>query len=347
MERYIRENAYALVKVQEGNSLRTIARFSCSECTSKLDIRLRPGKNPAEAVMKTAQKRGWDYKGRWTRWFCPNCIETSAATHDVTPDADIPAAHPRVPSGHGPTAPAKKAKPGAIEPSGPQWHAVLTAFEVVFDREESRYLDGYTDAKVAQEIDVPVSIVKYIREQEFGELKVDPAIADILKSVDFLKEQVSALAAESLSQKKEIAELRERLDDAALDELTKLRREYDAVDLPELAAQSKELKVQVNKDVPQLGRQIRQLAAMIENFNIPGLDAGIAGLQHQLGGEHGAALRSDISELRKEMATLPIPAIQSDIEELSGLMRAMKPAQREQDVVSDKYHWQSKAAVAS
>lgn len=83
--------------------------------------------------------------------------------------------------------------PKVPEPTAAQRFSIRTNLDKHFDDETGRYLDGYSDRKIAEEIGLPAIVVKNIREMAYGPEKGDPEIVKILEEVDQIKGQLAAL----------------------------------------------------------------------------------------------------------------------------------------------------------
>lgn len=304
-----------------------MARFSCSSCSATLDLALSPGKNPTQMVLKAAQKKGWDYKGRWTRWFCPDCLKSAGALRKGQSKLpDIPTVHPDVPSQHEtPAAPPANAKvEPEIKPSGKQWFEVLSALEICFNRDDQRYEDDYTDVKVAKETKIPVEIVKFIRESEYGELRPDPHIESLQKSIEYMREQIDKLLLVVDEQQKEIDALRQEINDADLSRLDALVAQVKEAKLPETTETVKTLRAQVGKgDLPQCERMIRSLRAQLDKINLVALEADVDALKAQIDGKPIASIIKELESVKRQVKQNKVPAYEMD-ELLETLTRAAK-----------------------
>lgn len=77
-----------------------------------------------------------------------------------------------------------------------------------FDEEAGRYRNGYTDDRVAKETGCALVFVQQCRKECFGELKEDPAIAELRNDIGALEGMIAETTAQ-LQQ--ELAQLKAKL----------------------------------------------------------------------------------------------------------------------------------------
>lgn len=100
-------------------------------------------------------------------------------------------------------APAPKPDPAKSEPSDAAKRArrlIYMALEDYYDDTAKRYRAGHSDASIAEEVGVAVSVVAAIRESDFGPLGVPEEIADLQRAIfqtqDFINDEVRKLLAD-------------------------------------------------------------------------------------------------------------------------------------------------------
>jgi hypothetical protein len=69
---------------------------------------------------------------------------------------------------------AKPSTPTVREPTMKEMRLISVKLDGVFDADKGMFLDGYSDAKVASELDLPLALVVRVREEAFGKLMLDP-----------------------------------------------------------------------------------------------------------------------------------------------------------------------------
>lgn len=139
------------------------AQITCSSCSSTA-LHLRRG-TLDDANFFT--QKGWDVGNNGAHDFCPNCI--AAAKGKVIKMAD-----------HKTTA-----EPVLATLSREDGRLLSRAIEDRWDEAHKTYTTGWSDAKLGEEMGVPVDWVKTIRERDFGGTGEDPGM------MAFMTEQVS------------------------------------------------------------------------------------------------------------------------------------------------------------
>lgn len=71
-----------------------------------------------------------------------------------------------------------------------------------FDDSVGYYLDGYSDRRIADEIDVPRVHIEQIREAAYGPLRVNPAVTQMQNDISILRREIEA-------QQQQLAKLQE------------------------------------------------------------------------------------------------------------------------------------------
>lgn len=180
----------------------TVLRATCTSCGAHIDER-QPGDMRPQLTAKRLTRRGWDLKLGHARVLCPSCCHKPKPRKEPpvskTPDLKI-VSTPK------PATPDQKA-------------AIRRLLDSNFDDARGCYLSGYSDQRIGEELQLPWSMVREIRELAYGPIKEDPDLAAIRQQIvslqEFAKTEVAALQAridgqiERLNQS--YAELRKRL----------------------------------------------------------------------------------------------------------------------------------------
>lgn len=90
------------------------------------------------------------------------------------------------------------------QPTAEQRLKIRSQLDKSFDDGVGRYLDGLSDQKIAEAVNVPRIVVEQIRETAYGPIRVNPVAAE-------LRDAVAALATEFAGK---LEELRKRIDRA-------------------------------------------------------------------------------------------------------------------------------------
>jgi len=211
--------------VRDGRRL-AAARFVCATCEAKQEFSVgSQGINP-EAIVKTAAGLGWEVKLRSERATCPRCAAARRArakgespkeqSEDAHRFADILSgakaglerakadrvSAPRfsIPVGHSQKVIPMQSKPStptAVTPrtlTDSERLKIRTLLDSHFDDAKGRYLDGYSDQRIAAEVNVPRIHVETIREAGWGPIRLDPEVAAIAEELRKAREEVEALS---------------------------------------------------------------------------------------------------------------------------------------------------------
>jgi hypothetical protein len=171
------------------------ARFVCARCEGKAEfplIRQSRAFNP-EATIKNAAAAGWSVKHGSTRAECPRCVrERSQRAKGESP---------------GPKAEVIMLQPVPKPLTGDQRLRIRALLDKHFDDSAGRYLDGYSDHRIAEELKLPRVHVETIREAAYGAIRVSP-------EMEAAEKAVAALEARMQPAEKVIAEVERLLKEA-------------------------------------------------------------------------------------------------------------------------------------
>lgn len=205
---------------------REVARFLCHVCEAKGDlplVRSTVGYNP-EATIKRAEKEGWIVKGAKAR--CPRCARAREHARGDRPDAKPmptivippkePAAVMPAPTTSNVTPIANRPRPDAPTPD--ERLAIRALIEKHFDEGLGRYLNGYSDARVASEVSVPRKWVEDLREVAYGPLRsppeldaVPPALTELIAVVNTAREIAKTLLGAADDAERKVRDARKAL----------------------------------------------------------------------------------------------------------------------------------------
>lgn len=166
-QNYRRANVELISRPVAGRFQRA-GRIVCGRCSAVHEITdsTRNGA-PPEIFVTWAASAGWSKKG--SGWRCPECVKPNKSQE---PSATERVVVPMVKPNPAPTAaPIRDLTPKEMR-------AVMVALESYFDEKAGAYMNDMTDAKLAEEIDVPAANVAKVRREAFGEIKVAPEIAE-------------------------------------------------------------------------------------------------------------------------------------------------------------------------
>lgn len=141
------------------------ARLTCSQCFAHETLPA-DGK-PTEVMGKFFTQKGWkvDVANR-RRCFCPACVKQKKE-RPVTPDTMPPLKI------------VQRIEIPDVAPTPDQKVRIRHLLDSHFDDKAGRYLDEWTDQKIANDVGVAWKAVEQIRRLGWGELKEDPALLAI------------------------------------------------------------------------------------------------------------------------------------------------------------------------
>lgn len=161
----------------------TRALFECTRCDETLVLPNVGGRSEPE-IVRFATNKGW-MTGRETA-TCPACKRPSR-TND--PDSELRNFTPKEP------VPMTVPKPDP-QPTTHQRVAIRNLLDKHFDDDSHRYLEGWTDDKIAEEVKVPRVVVERIREVGYGPwVKEDPEITAIKAMIARIETDLAATKA--------------------------------------------------------------------------------------------------------------------------------------------------------
>lgn len=186
-----------------------VARFSCVRCDGFGDFPLiRHAKtfNP-EATIHGATAAGWLAKHNSTRAECPTCTASRSAQA----------------KGESPGKKTAEVIQMQLKPLQNEHRLrIRDLLDKHFDDSLGRYLDGYSDQKVADEVMVPRAHVEGIRETAYGPIRNPPELDAATKAVadleaSYAKAEAIALEIASLldASRKHVAQAKKALGLAA------------------------------------------------------------------------------------------------------------------------------------
>jgi hypothetical protein len=196
MKRPLDDLAFKTGSVMEAGAFRRTATFAC-RCGQTLRLLEAAGRklNP-EHVAKRARAAGWQADGwRASITQCPACQakdrggESPGEKVIRMPEAQEPAPMP----------------PATREPTPKQRLAIRAKLDANFDDDAGCYLDGQSDQKIGEELNIPWSWVARIREAAYGPIRVDPEVAA-------LRAELAGLRAEQKKLDERIGGVASRLE---------------------------------------------------------------------------------------------------------------------------------------
>jgi hypothetical protein len=179
--------------LREGNVFRPVARFTCSRCDTGQDFAQNGGALSPDFIVKRAVAAGWDCKTNRTSALCPACCAPKEPT--MTDAMTDRRSHPDKPAK---LAVVAEAPPRL--PTNEQRLQIRGALDQHFDDAKGRYLDGYSDDKIAAHLNVPRAFVSNIREAAYGPLLGNPEIDALRAEMEGFGKKLDTLIATTTTQ---------------------------------------------------------------------------------------------------------------------------------------------------
>jgi hypothetical protein len=176
--------------LREGNVFRPVARFTCSRCGAGQDFAQNGGALSPDFIVKRAVAAGWDCKTNRTSALCPTCCAPKEPT--MTDAMTDRRSHPDKPAKL-----AVVAEAPPRQPTNEQRLQIRSALDRNFDDAKGRYLDGFSDDRIATHLNVPRVFVSTIREAAYGPLLGNPEIDALRDEIAAFEKRVDTFATEA------------------------------------------------------------------------------------------------------------------------------------------------------
>jgi len=168
-------------KVDEGGRTISIIRISCRSCTNFLEKQRGSDHQQPPVLEKWFKREGWELDFRRPgSVVCPTCQKSPPASNVVHMPTPTPIQQVMKETVVNTPTEIRKAPEGAVARQ-------LADFERDKVRDlidqhflNGRYIDGYSDVRVAAAIDVPLVRVVELREIAFGKIKADPELENLM-----------------------------------------------------------------------------------------------------------------------------------------------------------------------
>ena len=190
---------------------RGVAIFTCTRCAKELTLPLSKPNLPSEAIAIFGRKKGWVVSPiRKQICLCPECKIAPPSPND--PDSEIKKHMEKMPPATAApshyatdvaaptaTAVAIPALPESLayrpdpQPSQEQRLAIRAALDRNFNDADGCYINGMSDAAIAEHIGVPRIVVERIREAAYGPIRKNPAVDALLTEVAALRTMIDDL----------------------------------------------------------------------------------------------------------------------------------------------------------
>lgn len=168
----------------------TSARFACARCGGHADLQIS-SHEPPEKIVKRAERVGWHISN--SRAECPICVNRDRSREKPKTDWLAKAREglkERFPEM------AVSPIPTARAPSADQRQRIRALLDANFDDAKGRYLDGFSDQKIAEDLSVPRVFVEQIREAAYGPIRVSPDAEKLERDIKAALEKMAGLEKE-------------------------------------------------------------------------------------------------------------------------------------------------------
>jgi hypothetical protein len=181
---------------------RSVVRFHCVKCPKTIDLSVATtGTKMSPTVMVSRVKqKGWLANDRTpNHTLCPEC-QVNGRRHD--PDEELKKyearmtqrpkqnGHHSVEDGgtiHMPTPPPVVT---IREPTTEARTQIRLLLEKNFDTDDGCYLDGFSDQKIAEQVNVPRIVVERAREFAFGPIRITPEIQTLRNEIAQARQRI-------------------------------------------------------------------------------------------------------------------------------------------------------------
>lgn len=164
-------------EMREGPLPVSIVEYICDRCPQTWKEILKSGTkiNP-EHIAKRARRDGWvapTYRGKAR---CPECQNQKKAAPDMSETTMLPK-------------PNTGTKVELRDPTPSEKLKIRTLLDTHFDDSKGMYLNGYSDQKVGEELNIPWAMVTKLREVAYGPIRVDPEIAEMQSELNKIRSE--------------------------------------------------------------------------------------------------------------------------------------------------------------
>lgn len=162
-------------RVVEGGRTRVVYEAWCATCGDV--VRLQADTRDQDLILNNYRAKGWTMFEHSAR--CPKCV-TTLGRHDHKEGQGVD------------TTKAKAVNMTAtVEPTIEEVGRIVRKINEVFD--DGRYLDGWSDRKVAEVLDIAPAKVTRARDLCIGPIKEDPAVTALRSEVEAVEEMLKGI----------------------------------------------------------------------------------------------------------------------------------------------------------
>jgi hypothetical protein len=189
---------YEIDKAYREGDLRTIVTIHCAKCKRSEELVWNTGHNP-DFIKRRAISMGWLFDPfQRSACVCPNCHKRGG-NHAV--------AQTKIPT---PNVVELKQQPDQMMPRAllpDEKTKVRHALDSHFDDSTGRYIEGYSDKKIGEELEVPWLAVQHFREFAYGPIREDERVVALRTELVVLKADLQGLIGRVTALEEGIAKL--------------------------------------------------------------------------------------------------------------------------------------------
>lgn len=172
-----------LLKAAEGMGIETVMervegrvkgtrRVTCTACSAIENIS-HSSNAPPEQVKQSFERKGWKVKRR--NWTCPSCQQRKKQPIPTTKGEELVTTNT-----------------ASLRTPTPEERArIRHMLDGHFDDTKGMFLDGYSDKRIGEELNLPWKMVEMVREAAYGPIRIPPEHAALLAEIDALRSQVA------------------------------------------------------------------------------------------------------------------------------------------------------------
>jgi hypothetical protein len=188
-----RPSSYTIERVFKDGAYHHFVDTQCSKCGKDSHFTCPNEEHPGR-IAHHFHDLGWDFDPYKPRsCICPTCKGTKKETNTPAQVASVTTVEEK---------PMATITPLTMVTTAPrpltnaEKAGVRRLLDTQFDDEAGRYIEGYSDQRIGQELEVPWSAVAAMREAAYGPLRADPRIDRLEQTLLDLKTRVSGAVAQ-------------------------------------------------------------------------------------------------------------------------------------------------------
>jgi hypothetical protein len=192
---------YEFGSERRGAGAMKVIRGTCYGCGASGTVTWTGPHNP-EGIEQAFRRKGWEFSAWHKRECrCPDCV-AKGVTRRNDPDEllkrrqkEMATVTPIKPGADVPKVASDEAVAAVREPTMREMRDIVGALDSHFDDKAGAYDKGWTDRRIAEELNLPMAMVTRIRREAFGELRAATDIEALRAEARDLFDRLVALDA--------------------------------------------------------------------------------------------------------------------------------------------------------